>query len=406
MSTFERRLVTSEISKTPLPLAGIKVLDLGQVYGGPYCAHLLLHLGASVIKIESPGRGEPLRANRAEGAGDPVGFQLINGGKSSVALDLKSDEGHLQFLELVKTADIVIENFAPGTAKSLGVDYDSLHLVNTRLVYASLKAYSADSPNKDLRGMDLTVQASSGVMSVNGFPDGPPVRCGPSLADFLGGTHLALGIMAALFERTLTGRGQHVDVSLQDAVLPTLTSNFAAWLTNPDTAFERTGNRHGGMRESPYNVYATMDGWIAILCISEPQWRGLCELIERLDLRDDPTLSTNHGRALRMLEIDDIVSEWTTRHPSSQAIVLLQGAGVPCAQLKTVLQVVDDESERSLPMLRHVVGEDSKDTYTFGSPIRLSEHEPLAPMPVSTLGAQNDEVLGVIASTRGENNGG
>jgi formyl-CoA transferase len=394
--------MTTHDAASPLPLAGIKVLDLGQVYGGPYCAHLLLHLGASVVKIESPGRGEPLRANRAAGAGDPVGFQLLNGGKSSVALDLKAAQGHEQFLELVKDADIVIENFAPGTAKSLGVDFDSLSVVNPRLVYASLKAYSADSPNKDLRGMDLTIQASSGVMSVNGFPDGPPVRCGPSLADFLGGTHLALGIMAALFERTLTGRGQHVDVSLQDAVLPTLTSNFASWLTNPDTAFERTGNRHGGMRESPYNVYATTDGWIAILCISEPQWRGLCELIERLDLRDDPSLSTNHGRAQRMLEIDDIVSEWTTRYPSDEAIVLLQGAGVPCAQLKTVLQVVADESERSLPMLRHVVGDDGADSYTFGSPIRLSEHEILEPMPVAVLGAQNDEVLGALSVTRGE----
>jgi formyl-CoA transferase len=396
--------MTSETTHADLPLAGITVLDLGQVYGGPYCAHLLLHLGASVIKVESPGRGEPLRANRAAGAGDPVGFQLINGGKSSVALDLKSDEGHQQFLDLVRGADIVIENFAPGTAHSLGIDYEALHLINPRIVYASLKAYSADSPNSNLRGMDLTVQASSGVMSVNGFPDGPPVRCGPSLADFLGGTHLALGVVAAIFERTLTGRGQHVDVSLQDAVLPTLTSNFASWLTDPATAFERTGNRHGGMRESPYNVYATADGWIAILCISEPQWRGLCGLIGRLDLRDDPTLSTNHGRARRMLEIDDVVSEWTGRHPSVEAIELLQGAGVPCAQLKTVLQVVDDESTRSLPMLRHVVGDDGADTYTFGSPIRLSEHEPLDPLPVSVLGAQNDQVLG--KSAKGANGGG
>jgi formyl-CoA transferase len=387
-------------------LAGLTVLDLGQVYGGPYCAHLLLHLGASVIKIESPGRGEPLRANRAAGAGDPIGFQLINGGKSSVALDLKSEEGHAQFLALVEGADVVIENFAPGTVETLRVDYDTLSALNPRLIYASLKAYSADSPNRTLRGMDLTVQASSGVMSVNGFPDGPPVRCGPSLVDFLGGSHLALGVMAALLERGITGRGQHVDVSLQDAVLPTLTSNFAAWLTDPTTAFERTGNRHGGMRESPYNVYATADGWVAILCISEPQWRGLCELIGRLDLRDDPTLSSNHGRAQRMLEIDDVVTEWTTHYGTVEAVALLQGAGVPCAQLKTVLQVVDDESTRSVPMLRHVLDDDN-DSYTFGSPVRLSEHPPLAPMPVSTLGAQNDEVLGTLgATTRGAKRGG
>jgi len=222
----------------------------------------------------------------------------------------------------------------------------------------------------------------------------------------LGGTHLALGVTAALLERSITGRGQHVDVSLQDAVLPTLTSNFAAWLTNPDSAFERTGNRHGGMRESPYNVYATNDGWIAILCISEPQWRGLCELLDRLDLRDDPTLATNHGRALRMLEIDDVVSDWTRRHDSVSAIALLQGAGVPCAQLKTVLQVVDDESTRAVPMLRHVVNDDGTDSYTFGSPVRLSEHEPLEPLAVSTLGEQNEQVLSALhSSSRGSHDG-
>lgn len=391
--------MSTEESQLPRPLEGVTVLDLGQVYGGPYCAHLLLHLGANVIKIESPGRGEPLRANRAAGAGDPVGFQLINGGKASVALDLKSDEGHRDFLALVEMADVVIENFAPGTVESLHIDYDTLSAVNPRIIYASLKAYSADSPNRTLRGMDLTVQASSGVMSVNGFPDGPPVRCGPSLIDFLGGSHLAIGVMASLMERAVTGRGQHVDVSLQDAALPTLTSNFAAWLTDPTTAFERTGNRHGGMRESPYNVYATADGWVAILCISEPQWRGLCELIDRRDLRDDPTLASNHGRAQRMLEIDDVVTDWTRRYVTVEAVALLQGAGVPCAQLKTVLQVVDDESTRVVPMLRHVVGADDVDTYTFGSPVRLSGHPPLDPLPVSTLGAQTDEVLATLKPT-------
>ncbi len=398
----ESVFMTSEQKTTPGPLEGITVVDLGQVYGGPYCAHLLLHLGATVIKIESPGRGEPLRANRAAGAGEPVGFQLLNGGKSSVALDLKSDEGRRHFFDLLAGVDVVIENFAPGTAESLGVDYESLRSLNPRIIYASLKAYSADSPNRTLRGMDLTVQASSGVMSVNGFPDGPPVRCGPSLVDFLGGSHLALGVTAALMERSVTGRGQHVNVSLQDAVLPTLTSNFAAWLTDPDTAFERTGNRHGGMRESPYNVYATADGWVAILCISEPQWRGLCELIGRLDLRDDATLATNHGRAQRMLEIDDVVSDWTGRHDSVEAIALLQGAGVPCAQLKTVLQVVKDESSREVPMLQHVTLDDGSTTYTFGSPIRLSEHKPLGPLPVATLGAQTDDVLATLAPAAGD----
>jgi len=369
------------------------VLDLGQVYGGPYCAHLLLHLGARVIKIETPGKGEPLRANRILVGSEPVGFQLLNGGKASVTLDLKSPEGHEVFLELVRSSDVVIENFAPGTAEHLGIDYEALKAVNPRLVYGSLKAYGDDSPNRDLRGMDLTVQASSGVMSANGFADGPPVRCGPSLVDFLGGSHLATGIVAALLERESTGRGQEVSVALQDAVLPTLTSNFAAWLTEPESAFERTGNRHGGMRESPYNVYATRDGWIAILCISAPQWHGMCALLGRDDLRDDPSLNTNRGRALRMLEIDELVGEWTARYTSAEAIERLQDAGVPSATLKTVLQVVDDELGRSQPMLRRSLDDNGTPTYTFGSPIRMSEHEPLDPLPVSPLGQETEVVI-------------
>jgi len=385
------------------------VLDLGQVYGGPYCAHLLLEMGATVIKIESPGKGEPLRSNRPVGStAEPVGFQLLNGGKASVALDLKSEEGRQRFLGLVDAADVVIENFAPGTTEGLGIDYETLHARNPRLVYATLKAYSADSPNRNLRGMDLTVQASSGVMSVNGFSDGPPVRSGPSLVDFLGGTHLAFGVVSALLERKETGAGQLVEVSLQDAVLPALTSNFAAWLTDPTTAFERTGNRHGGMRESPYNVYPTSDGWVAILCISAAQWQSLAQLMGRLDWRDDPELASNHARAKRMLEIDEVVTAWTKERSSEDAIAALQAAGVPGAALKTVLQVLDDEFAREQPMLRRSVGDDGTATYTFGSPVRLSEHEPLGPLPVKNLGADNENVLSSLAGdpvAKGETGG-
>jgi formyl-CoA transferase len=375
------------------PLSGITVLELGQVYGAPYCSHLLGQLGARVIKIETPGRGDPLRdrGGRRSGA-EPIGFQLLNGGKESVALDLKSEEGRRSFTALARSADVIVENFAPGTAKALGADYATMREVNPRLVYASLKAYSADSPNWGQRGMDLTVQASSGVMSVNGFPDGPPVRCGPSLADFLGGSHLAMGVLAALFERTVTGTGQLVDVSLQDAVLPTLTSNFAAWLTDPAHAFERTGNRHGGMRESPYNVYPTTDGWIAVLCINVEPWRSLCTLIGRPDLRDDPTLDTADGRSDRMLEIDDAISAWTSTRTNAEASAELQSAGVPGAPLKTVLQVIDDEMHRTEPMLRRTEDTDGRVSYTYGSPIRLSDHPPMPAGRIPALDEHDVEV--------------
>jgi crotonobetainyl-CoA:carnitine CoA-transferase CaiB-like acyl-CoA transferase len=380
----------------PRPLAGTLVLDLGQVYGGPYCSLLLARLGARVLKIEPPA-GEPLRAHDgAPGAADPIGFQLLNGGKESVVLDLKEPDGRAAFLALAGSADVVVENYAPGTTKKLGIDYEAVRELNPRIVYASLKAYSADTPNRDLRGMDLTVQASSGVMSVNGAPDGPPMRCGPSLVDFLGGSHLALAVLAALIERDAVGHGQAVEVSLQDAVIPTLASNIAGWLTDPATAIERTGNRHGGMRESPYNSYETADGWVAILCITDPQWRSLCDVIEREDLRDDETLATALARVARMLELDDAVSAWTRRHSCDEVTAALQAAGVPASRLKTVAQVIEDERSRTEPMIQEIVDDSGALTYTFGSPVRLTAHPPVPPGRVPGLGEHTEAALASV----------
>ncbi len=378
-------------------MQGMTVLDLGQVYGGPYCSHLLGHLGARVIKIESPAGGEPLRGRPGDDAAvQPVGFQLLNGGKESVTLDLKTSEGHRLFLKLASRADVIVENFAPGTTAALGVDYETISALNPRIVYASLKAYAQDSPNRDLRGMDLTVQASSGVMSVNGFPDGPPVRCGPSLVDFLGGAHLTVGVLAALLERARTGRGQLVDVALQDSVIPSLSSNIAGWLTNPGAVPERTGNRHGGMRESPYNTYPTTDGWVAILCITGPQWRGLAGIIGREDLREDPSLASAPGRVARMYEIDDAVGAWTSSHTAAEVIDALQSAGVPVSQLKTIEQLVADETTRTEPILQRVGGDGERPTYTFGSPVRLANHPVRLAGAVPALGQHTTEVLAEI----------
>jgi formyl-CoA transferase len=379
---------------TSRPLEGIVVLDLGQVYGGPYCGLLLMHLGARVLKIEPPARGEPLRSGLGESAMvEPFGFQLLNGGKESVTVDLKAADGRAAFLALAREADVVVENFAPGTTASLGVDYHAVREVNPGIIYASLKAYGSDTPRGELRGMDLTVQASSASMSVNGFPDGPPTRCGPSLADFLGGTHLALGVLGALIERQRTGRGQQVDVALQDAAIPALSSNIAGWLTDPEHAPERTGNRHGGMREAPYNVYPTTDGWVAILAITLPHWRAVAELVGRDDLRDDESLATPTARVARIDEIDAAVSAWTQRHSSAEVAAALQAAGVPASQVRTVAQLVAEELERPAPMIQRGVGAGGAATYTLGSAVRLANHPPRPAGAVPGLGEHTDAVL-------------
>jgi formyl-CoA transferase len=377
-----------------LPLDHITVLDLGQVYGGPYCGLLLMYLGARVIKVETPGTGEPLRSRgEAPSESDPINFQLLNGGKEAITLDLKDVADRDVFYRLVETADVVIENFAPGTASRLSIDFDDLHAINPRLVYGSLKAYAADSPNAALRGMDLTIQASTAVMSATGFPDGPPVRSGPSLVDFLGGTHLVVGILAALAERDKTGLGQEVEVALQDAVIPSLASVIAAWLTNPETALERTGNRHGGMLESPYNAYQTSDGWITVLCITEQQWHGLCDLMGRSDLRDDRSLDTSLGRVARMYEIDDAVGAWTAERTSAEATGALQKAGVPASAIKTIAELYDDELGRTEPMIQRTVDDTGTPTYTFGSPVRFRNHPARSAGPVPALGQDTAAVL-------------
>lgn len=380
-----------------LPLDHITVLDLGQVYGGPYCGLLLMHLGARVIKVETPGTGEPLRSRgESPSESEPINFQLLNGGKEAITLDLKTPADRDAFYELAKTSDVVIENFAPGTASRLAIDFDDLHAINPRLIYASLKAYAADSPNAALRGMDLTIQASTAVMSATGFPDGPPVRSGPSLVDFLGGTHLVVGILAALVEREKTGRGQQIEVALQDAVIPSLASGIAGWLTNPDTALDRTGNRHGGMLESPYNAYQTSDGWITVLCITAPQWHALCDLMNRPDLRDDESLNTSLGRVARMYEIDDAVGEWTIERTSVEATAALQRAGVPASTIKTIAQLYDDEMSRSEPMIQRTVDVAGMPSYTFGSPVRFRDHPARLAGPVPSLGRDTDAVLASI----------
>jgi formyl-CoA transferase len=389
------------------PLEGITVLDLGQVYGGPYCGLLLVHLGARVVKIEAPARGEPLRSGvGATATADPFAFQLLNGGKESVTLDLKSAEGREGFLALARGADVVVENFAPGTTAALGVDYAAVSAVNPRIIYGSLKAYGDDTPRRELRGMDLTVQASSAAMSVNGFPDGPPTRCGPSLADFLGGTHLALGVLAALIERERTGCGQQVNVALQDAVIPALASNIAGWLTDPEGAPERTGNRHGGMRESPYNVYRTSDGWVAILAISEPHWRSVSELIEREDLRDDPALAGSSGRVARIEEIDAAVSAWTSAHTSEEVSSALQLAGVPASPVRSVAELVAEELTRPAPMIQRSGGTEREPTYTLGAAVRLANHPPRPAGAVPSLGEHTDAVLDALSAEGNGADGG
>ena len=371
---------------------GVRVLELGQIYKGPYCGLLLAQLGADVIKIEPPG-GEPLRS-RSDMQVESHEFVMLNSNKRSVVLDLKTDAGRQALLDLVETADVLIENYAPGTMERLQLSPARLLAHNPRLIVASGKGYGSTGPYAHMSAMDITVQAMSGAASTTGAPDGPPTKAGPAFVDFSGGVHLFGAIAAALFQRERTGRGQIVEVSLHDTVYPTLASSLGALHNHPERNLpERTGNRHSGLAVAPYNIYEASDGWLAIICIAERHWRGVATTMGRPELIDDPRFGTAHDRAANIDAVDEAVSAFTRNRTRAELVRDLQAAGVPCAPVKSIREVDTDEHLIERGMIRYVEHPARGRVPVPGCPLRLSD-SPVGPLrPAPPLGQSTNEVL-------------
>lgn len=333
------------------PLEGVRVLDLGQIYNGPYAGFLLAHAGADVVKVE-PLRGEVLR--QRGGGSVPVSFAMLNTNKRGLAIDLKNDRGKALLIDLVREADVLLENFAPGAMERLGLGADVLMAENPRLVYASGTGYGLSGPARDNLAMDLTVQAVGGVMSVNGPPDGPPLKAGPAICDFVGGVHLYAGIMTALFERSVTGRGRLVEVAMQEAIYPVLTSNIAGMYKNGGKAPPRRGNRHPTQGSAPYNVYPTRDGHIAIICVQDAHWESLLKVMGRDDLIGDPRFTTQALRGQNDSEIDALVEVWTSAMDKAEAAEILRANRVPAAPVRDVVEVTADAHMHERGMLHDI----------------------------------------------------
>ena len=375
----------------PPPLAGLVVLDLGQIYCGPYCGFLLARLGAEVIKIEPP-TGELTRHRSSPGV-QPVALTLLNTNKDGVRLDLKTDEGKATFRALVTRADVVLENFAAGVMDRLGVGYDELKKINPRLVYAGATGFGREGPYNKLNAMDLTVQAMTGVLDSNGYANAPPVKAGVAVADFAGGTHLTVGIIAALFQRTITGLGQRIDVSMQDALLPYLTSNISGYLTAGPDHPPRTGNQHGSLSVSPYNVYPAVDGFVAILCAADRHWRSMCRLMERDDLADSPRFALMTARAQHNDEVDVLMTAWTRTSARADIVSALMDAGIPVAPVMTVPEVLRDENLVARGMIQQIEDPVLGPILAYGSPISMSASTPVRPSPAPRLGEDTGAVL-------------
>jgi crotonobetainyl-CoA:carnitine CoA-transferase CaiB-like acyl-CoA transferase len=373
------------------PMEGMLVLDLGQVYNGPYCGLLLGFSGARVLKIEPP-EGDVVRRRKREV--EPYPLVMLNSNKESVVLDLKQPEGKALFLALARKADVVVENFAAGVMDRLGVGWEVLHRENPRLVYGTGTGFGLTGPYRNLPAMDLTVQAMSGIMNATGYPDLPPVKAGPAVSDFLAGVHLFGGIMSALLHRERTGQGQLVEVAMLEASIMALASAVGAFMDGDGAVPARTGNRHPALAIAPYNVYPSKDGYVAIFTASERHWHSIARVLGRPDLLEDPAFATTPARATRMNEIDALVEAWTRRHAKDEVMAILTEAHVPCAPVRTAGEVVNDRHLMERGVWVDVDHPRRGKTRVPISPIRLHGSPPsTVARPAPLLGQDTDRVL-------------
>ena len=382
-------MVTEEAPRWPLE--GLKVLDLGQIYNGPYAGFLFAHAGADVVKVEPPD-GEALR-KRGGGMGLPLSFAMLNTNKRGIAIDLKSDDGKALLVELAGQADVLLENFAPGALDKLGVGPDVLMQANPRLIYGSSTGYGLSGPDRDNLAMDLTIQAVGGVMSINGLEDGPPLKTGLAICDFLGAIHLYSGIMTARYERSVTGKGRLVEVSMEEALYPALASNLASLQRGGWKPPVRRGNRHPTFGSSPYNVYPCRDGHIAIICVREIHWTNLLQVMGRQDLDGEDRFATQALRAQHEDEIDAIVENWLKDLPKAEATQILKDNRIPAAPVRDLVEVTADRHMRERGMLHDVDHPEMGHIVLPTSPLRFGGSPEPELRPEPGIGEHNADVL-------------
>jgi crotonobetainyl-CoA:carnitine CoA-transferase CaiB-like acyl-CoA transferase len=375
------------------PLAGITVLDFGQIFQGPYATMLMAKAGADVIKIEPPA-GEPLRRRVIATGGDTtLPIAMLNANKRGVTLNLKSEAGKDLLKQMVARADVLLENFSPGTLDGLGVGYDILKTINPRLVYATGTGFGITGPDRDNLAMDFTIQAASGIMSITGDPDGPPMKAGPTLVDFMGGIHLYAAVMTALLQRVTTGQGQLVEVAMQETVYPSLASSYDYHVRTGNVP-PRAGNRQAGLASAPYNAFQTKDGWVAIHVVTEGHWQNLLRAMGREDLLEDARFSTNPARTKNMEATEALVTAWTIGRGKAEVVAVAKRYKIPVAPVRNPVEVMNDPHMHERGMLQRVDHPSLGPVILPNSPLRLHGSDRVEPIPSPLLGQHNMDVYG------------
>ena len=384
--------MAADVNGSRLPLAGLVVIDFGQIFQGPYATLLLAKGGADVIKIEPP-QGEPLRRRARPGTSSTLPFAMLNQNKRAVTLNLKHPRGRELLLEMVRRADVLLENFSPGTMDGLGAGWNVLREINPRLIYATGTGFGISGPDRDNLAMDLTIQAASGIMSVTGAPDGPPMKAGPTLVDYMGGIHLYAAILTALYDRMTSGEGRLVEVAMQEAVYPSLAASFEYYHRTGQPP-PRTGNRQAGLSSTPYNVYPCADGHVAIHVVTETHWQNLIKAMGREELADDPRFRSNAERVAHMDETDAVVAEWTRTLPKMDVFARLKAGRVPCAPVRTAPEVMHDPHMHERGMLVEIEHPELGTITVPTTPLRLHGLGKAPAGPSPRVGQHNEEIYG------------
>ena len=375
----------------PGPLAGLTIVDLTRVLSGPYCTMLLADMGARVIKIEQPGRGDDTRAWGPPFVGEESAYFLsINRNKESVTLDFKATEGRRILNQLISTADVVVENFRPGVMTRLGLDYAALAERHPRLVFCSISGFGQDGPRRDHAGYDAVIQAEGGLMSVTGDADGRAFRVGVAVTDMVAGLLAAQGIVLALFARERTGRGQQVDISMLDGVISLLSYHASIYLTTGAES-RRVGNRHATI--APYDTFPTADGELFLAVGNDDQFQRFCKAAELRKLLEDERFSTNPRRVANEASLKEIIEPVMRKRKRDEWIAALADAGVPCGAVRSVPEALSDpqvSTRRMVEAVEHAVLGSMK---VLGTPIKLSDTSASVRSAPPTLGQHTDTVL-------------
>lgn len=334
------------------PLAGTRILDFTRVLSGPYCTALLADLGAEVVKVEAP-QGDDYRHIGPFRDGESALFQLVNRNKESIVLDLKEPAGRATARRLALAADVVVENFRPGVAARLGIGYEDLAADNPRLIYASISGFGQSGPRADLPAFDLVAQAMSGMMAMTGDPSGPPSRLGDSLGDLAAGIFASWAILAALFERSRTGRGRALDIAMVDSLIALLPTAVAQWMfgTTPPT---RSGNRHP--LSTPFGAFQARDGHLVICVLNNAQFARLTECIGQPHFADDPRFASDQARTAHEPLLRAAIEDWLASHDVAGAVAILSAAGIPASGIEDAADVFVGEQVASrglLPKVNH-----------------------------------------------------